>query len=139
MRTMIVVLGLTVGLISGAAAESSKVSAPDAKSTLDRTGANAPQQVESKARAPALTRDADATIDVETLKAVKPEGNAKFTAASKLSASPGPALAAAKAAEGGESPKLAPAAASKTLMSITPVISRAEREPDAVNTVFKVR
>ena len=143
MRAMIVVLGLTAGLVCGAAAESSssKVSAPDAKSraTLDRAGANTPQQVDSKARAPALTRDADATVDLDTLKAVKPEGNTKFAAASKLNAATGPALAAAKAADGGESPKLAPVAASKTFMSVGPAVSRAEREPDAVNTVFKVR
>jgi hypothetical protein len=143
MRAMIVVLGLTASLVCGAAAESSssKVSAPGAKSkaTLDRAGANTPQQVESKTRAPALTRDADATVDLETLKAVKPEGNAKFAAASKLNAQTGPALAAAKAADGGESPNLAPVSASKTFISVGPAVSRAEREPDAVNTVFKVR
>jgi hypothetical protein len=142
MRAIFAVLGLIVALTSGAVAEnaSSKVSAPDAKSkaTLGRSGDNTPQQAGSKARAPAVGHDGDATVDLEALKASKPEGNAKFGAAAKIGAKAGPALMAARAAGSGESPKLAPTA-SKSLMNAAPAIARAERDPDAINATFKVR
>ena len=135
----IAVIGLAVGAWTGGAlAQSSKISATSAKSNaaVGRAAVNDTQQVASKARAAALRHDADPATDLASLRATEPLSASKFKVTSKVSAKTGTALAAAQAGAG-ENAKAAGTASKFTSGGAAHAVSRAERQPDAVNTVIK--
>jgi hypothetical protein len=134
----IAIVGLTFGCwASDAVAQSSKMSGSSAKtqSAVERRAANSAQQVDTKTRAAAVRHDADPSADLAGLKATESQTRSKFTVTSKVSAKTGAALAAAQAKGDGENAKMADVASK--FSGASHAISRAERQPDAVNAPVK--